>query len=338
VTSLKIVGANPLDHAGEIKELFLADGQPEFSEFFDRAYLSAARSGGKSWIGLDGAGRLVMHIARFPRRFTFGGRVVVGGVLLDLRAAKSHRTVVPALTLMRQLITDSKGERDVDFLYATPSAPGTAVLKAAGFSAIATLRRFVFPLGDRRWYADAAARLYQTMARLRAWNGSAKAVAHAATRFDAGAFERPPNASPGVRPFRPPELFPQCLAGYPASADQWFTFHRGPRTSQPSAAVLVRGGADRTTTLFSLSREPSLALSTIIPALAAALRRAGYHRLSLSTLAESQFAKELTGVGFIQRADHWPMMVYPVSELGADALRSIETWEITALDCDPYIA
>jgi hypothetical protein len=176
------------------------------------------------------------------------------------------------------------------------------------------------------------------MMRIRAWNVGTTAVEHAAQRFDADAFERPPNASPGVRPFRPPELFSQCLAGYPGSADQWFTFHRGPRTSQPSAAVLVRGGADRTTTLFSLSREPSLALSTIIPALAAALRRAGYHRLSLSTLAESQFAKELTGVGFIQRADHWPMMVYPVSELGADALRSVETWEITALDCDPYIA
>jgi hypothetical protein len=337
VTGLKILSANPLEHAGEIKELFLVDGHGEFPEFFDRAYPSAVHSGGKSWIGLDGEGRLVMHIARFTRRFIFGERAVVGGVLLDLRAAKSHRTVVPALTLMRQLTTDSKGERDVDFLYATPSAMGTAVLKAAGFSSTAILGRFVFPLGDQRWYADAAARVYQTMARIRAWNGTAKAVEHPAQQFDAGAFERPAGASPGLRPFRPPELFPQCLAGYPSSADHWFTFHQRSRTSQPSAAVLVRGGAERTATLFSLSREPSLALSAIIPALAAALRRVGYHRLSVSTLVGTRFAEELTRVGFVQRADQLPMMAYAVTELGAEALSAIDTWEITALDCDPYI-
>jgi hypothetical protein len=335
-TSTKVVSANPLDHAGEIKQLFLADGHPEFAEFFDRAYPSAVRSGGKSWVGLDAEGRLVMHVARFPRRFTLGDRTIVGGVLLDLIAAKSHRTFVPALTLMRQMTTDSKGERDVDFLYATPNAQAGALLKAAGFSAAATLGRFVFPLADERWYADVAARVYRTMARIRAWNTSAHAVEHPAQRFDASAFERPPGVAPALRPIRPSELYRECLAGYPSSADHWFTFHRVARTTQPSAAVLVRGGADRVATLFSFSREPSLPVSAIVPALAAALRRAGYRRLSVPTLTETHFARELTRAGFVPRPDRLPMLAYAVTELGAEALRSVASWEITGIDGDPY--
>jgi hypothetical protein len=336
VTNLKILVANPLDHAGEIKDLFLEDDRAKFPEFFDRAYPSAVRSGGKSWIGVDADRRLVMHVARFPRRFTLGERTVAGGVLLNLIAAKSHRTVVPALTLMRQLVTDSKVEGDVDFLYATPIAVGSAVLRAAGFSIVGTLGRFVFPLADERWYADAAARVYQTMLRIRSWRTSARAVEHTAQRFDAGAFERPMGAVPTLRPIRPSELYPQCLAGYPSDADHWFTFHRGARTAPPSAAALVRGGADRVATLFSLSREPSLPVYAIVPSLAAALRRAGYHRLWVSTLTGTRFARELTRAGFIRRPDSLPMLAYALTELGASALRSIASWEITRLDCDPY--
>ena len=335
--SLKVLAVNPLDYADELKELFLAEDHPNFPKVFDRAYVSAAQSGGKSWIGTDAEGRLVLHIARFPRRFTLGERAVAGGVLLDLIAAKSHRTVVPALTLMRRLAADSKGEQDVDFVYATPSAVGSAVLRAAGFSIVDTLRRFVFPLADERWYAHAATRVYQTMLRVRAWSTAATAVEHPAERFDAGAFERPPGATPALRPLRPAELYRQCLAGYPSSADHWFTFHRGSRITQPSAAVLVRGGGDRVATLLSLSREPSLPVSAIIPGLAAALRRTGYRRLWVYTLTGTQFARELTRAGFVARPDHLPMLTYAVTELGAEALRSVATWEVTGLDCDPYL-
>jgi hypothetical protein len=338
VTGLKILSANPLDHAAELKELFLAHDRPGFPAFFDRAYPSAVRSGGKSWIGVDGEGRLVTHIARFLRRFMLGERIVAGGVLLNLMAAKSHRTVVPALTLMRQMTADSKGERDVDFLYATPNPAGSALLKAAGFSTIGELQRFVFPLAGERWYMSAAARVYHMMMRIRGGNTNARAVQHAAQHFDPDAFERPAGAAPALRPFRPSELYRQCLAGYPSSADHWFTFHRGAPTTQPSAAVLVRGGADRVATLFSLCREPSLPLSAIVPALVGALRRAGYRRLSVSTVARTRFAEELTRAGFVPRPDRELMLAYALTDLGADVLRSIATWEITRLDCDPYIA
>src|SRR2546423_4597380 len=111
--SFRVVCANPLEHSEEIKGLFLAHDVPDFPEFFDRAYPFVVREGGKSWIGFDGDGRVVAHIARFPRRFTLGTQTVVGGLLADLMTAKSHRTVFPGLTLVRQMTAQSQAEGNV---------------------------------------------------------------------------------------------------------------------------------------------------------------------------------------------------------------------------------
>jgi hypothetical protein len=336
-TGLKITATNPLDHAGDIKELFLAHDHPEFPEFFDRAYPAAVRSGAKSWVGIDAEGRLVMHIARFPRWFTLSDRAVVGGVLLDLMAAKSRRTFFPALALLRQVIGDSKSEGDVDFLYGVPTGQAVALFKAAGFATVGCVQRFVFPLAGASWYTDAAARVYQTMLRVCAWSTSAAAVEHVTQHFDAAAFERPAGASSALRPLRPTELYHQCLAGYPGSAYHWLTFHHGACTTEPVAAALVRGGADRIATLFALSREPASPLSAIVPALARALRGAGYHRLAVSTLMGGDFARELTRAGFVPRPDRLPLLAYALTDVGADALHATPIWEVTGLDFDPYI-
>src|SRR4030081_3169600 len=69
VSGVDITRANPLDHAGGIKRLFLPHDRPEFPAFFDRAYPGAVRSGASSWIGLDADQRVVMHIGQFPHRF-----------------------------------------------------------------------------------------------------------------------------------------------------------------------------------------------------------------------------------------------------------------------------
>ena len=126
MSNLQIRCVNPLEHAGEIKELFLANERPDFPEFFDRAFPTAVESGGKSWIGVDATGQLGLHIARFPHRFVWGEHTVVGGLLVTLMAAKPHRTVVPALTLLRLVTEDSRADGGIDFLYADPNAAGSA--------------------------------------------------------------------------------------------------------------------------------------------------------------------------------------------------------------------
>lgn len=334
---LEIIDVNPLDRAGEIKDLFLADNAAGFPDFFDRAYPSAVQHGGKSWVGLDAQGKVVTHIARFSRRFTLGERTIVGGVLLNLIAAKSHRTLLPALALTRRMTADSRAQRDVDFLYANPNAAAGTLLKAAGFSHVGSLGRFVLPLAGRRWYTDVPVRLYQTMVRIRFGNGSARAVEHSASRFDAAAFDRSMGQTSVLRPIHPPELFRESLVGYPSGTDHWVTFHESASSTHATAAVLVRGGPDRIATLFSLSRQSSMPMSAIVAALAAALRRAGYSKLSLVTMEGTKFARELTRAGFVPRQDTSPLLACAVTDAGEEAVRC-GAWEITALDCDPYLS
>src|SRR2546421_6214806 len=106
-----ITPVNPLDHAEAIKRLFVANGRAEFPGFFDRAYEVAVRAGGLSWLGRDAAGEVVMHVACFPRRFWFGTRAGVGGLLMNAIAAVPHRAVFSA----RALLPRARGD---------PQAPG----------------------------------------------------------------------------------------------------------------------------------------------------------------------------------------------------------------------
>jgi hypothetical protein len=331
---LDIVRANPLEHAAGIKALFVAHERPEFPAFFDRAYPSAVERGGGSWIGLGPDGRPVLHIAVFRTRFAFGDRILVGGLLANLMAAKSYRTFVPALALMRQLIADATTEGEIDFLYGDPNPAALGLLKRVNFTPVGTLRRFVLPLGDRRWYVNAAFRAYQAIVRLRAPWRRVDAVAHAAHRYDADAVERPAGSAPAVRPFRPVALYRQRLPGYPSASDSWFTLHRRRASAPSSAAALVRASDDGVARLMSVSRDPSMSMSEIIPPIARALRRAGSMRLTISTLEETHFARELQRAGFVSREDGSPVLALALTEPGASALRAASTWEITDLDCD----
>jgi hypothetical protein len=333
VPSVEITRTNPLDHASEIKHLFLTHDRPEFPEFFDRAYPSAVRSGARSWIGMD-TDRLVLHVAQFPHLFAFGEQTVVAGLLANLMAAKSHRTFLPAVNLLGRMTEESRAEAAFDFLYRDPSMAAKAVFAAAGFSTVGMLDRFVLPLAGGSWYTDAVVRLYGLVLRLGAWRRRLGVKRHEASSFDADAFERPIGTASGLRPFRPSALYHQRLPGYPSSADYWFTFHSNRGSAPASAAVFVRGSADGTARLLTVSRPPDLPITAIVPALAKALRRLGYSRLWIFTLTGTHFAHELIRAGFVPRNDKAPFIALALTEVGSQALGSFATSEITELDCD----
>jgi hypothetical protein len=334
VSALEIASINPLDHASDIKELFVTHDRPEFPQFFDRAYPAAVRVGARSWVGLDSDGRLVMHIARFSHRFAMGEDTLVAGILVNLMVAKSHRTFLPAAALLRRVVADSKEQQGVDFLYVDSVPAASVVLKAAGFSVLGTLGRFAFPLGARQWYADTLARLYQLTVRTRTGSGGYEMIKHSARGFDTAPFERPTGSSVMLRPFRPAELYARRIEGYPSDKDHWFTIRKGPESSPPAGAVLIREFPNGIAKLISLSREPSMSLSDSTASLIGALREADYKRLWVSTLLESEFARDLNRAGFIARRDTSPLLAYGLTKRGAGAIRSPEKWEITDLDCD----
>ena len=97
---LSIACVNPLDHAAEIKQLFVAHERPEFPAYFDRAYPDAVADGARSWVGRDAAGRICAHAVQFPRRFWWG-RHLVRGALLGNRIACAWATAAQRAIRLR---------------------------------------------------------------------------------------------------------------------------------------------------------------------------------------------------------------------------------------------
>lgn len=327
---IEIHRVDPLAHSVALKALFAAHERADFADYFDRAYPDAVREGAQSWIGVEQAGEVVMHVARFPQRFHVAGRTAVGGLLVNLMTARPHRTFFPTLALLRRLIADSRAEGGVDFLYGDPNDAARPLVERAGMNHIGNLERFVLPLRDTRWYANAAIRGYHWAVAARGWNGRATIAVHAAAEFDAGEFEHPNPMSSTINPFRPPSLFRRRLADYPNRNDLWFTV-RAKRWTRAAAAV--RAVPDGSALLCALQRDPHMPLSSIIPPLTRQLR-GGYDKLWLWTMNGTCFADELRRTGFIQRREGLPVFGVAFTELGDVALRSTATWETTHLDFD----
>ena len=331
-----ITTVNPLDHAEEIKRLFVTNGRAEFPQFFDRAYEVAVRAGGMSWLGRDRAGEIVMHVACFPRRFSFGTRDVAGALLMNALVAEPYRSFFPARALMRRARDDIKARGDVDFLYTDPNDAARAVLEASGFRRIGTLQRLVLPVADRRWLVDGAIRLLHVRAGgPRRARSAPDANARRAAEHSAPAFETPWGDSPRLRPHYGTAFYAARLEGYPGPNDTWFTFSRNGAGTAPAAGLLVRG-PDQTghAMLHAVRRPPDLPLGHVIPGLVRALRAAHCARLQIVTLAESEFAAELRHVGFVAREDASPLIAAPLTPTGETILDAVQRWEITDLDCD----
>ncbi|HZI22514.1 MAG TPA: hypothetical protein VFD76_08340 [Gemmatimonadales bacterium] len=329
-----ITAANPLDHADEIKRLFATHGRPEFPAFFDRAYGAAVRAGGTSWLARDGAGNLVMHVACFPRRFRFGARDIVGGLLMNAMAAEAYRSFFPARTLMRRARDDSAAG-GIDFLYTDPNDPARAVLEGSGFHRIGTLARHVLLVGDRRWLVDGAIRLLHAARARRMSNSGGRPAAAAAAQQSPAAFDAPWGDSPRLRPYYDAGVYWARLEEYPGPADRWFTFPTNGATSPLAAGLLIRGpDASGVATLLAIRRRPEIPLQVVIPGLVRALRERGCTRLQLLTLAESRFSTELRSVGFVIRRDATPVLAAALTAAGDAALDAVSDWEITGLDCD----
>ena len=336
ILEFTITSANPLDHAAEIKQLFLAHARPEFPPYFDRTYASAVRGGAQSWLGRDRDGRLVMHMACFLHRFKFGAREVVGGHLVNGMVAQAYRTFFPVLTLVRRAVEDAKALGSIDFLYSDSNEGGQAVLRAPGFAAVGTLRRYVLPVAGGSWLADSAIRAFQACVRVANLRRSAgRPVKHAAAQFSPVCFDAPPGFSPRLRPYHDPALYASRLEGYPSDSDRWFTFHDGRATAPPTAGILVRGPErSGVASIEAVRRDPRLALASLLPRLVPELRRAGCTRLQMWAMAEASLGRELRRAGFVPRRDYRSVIAVALTATGEAVVQGADKWEITRVDFD----
>lgn len=105
----------------------------------DRAgvvFMLAARGG-----EADGAGDAFVGTAGVcVRRFQVGGREVTAALLADLAVDRDHRSLLPALNLVRQVKAHALGAHAL--AYGFPNHNAVGVFKRAGYQALGTINRY----------------------------------------------------------------------------------------------------------------------------------------------------------------------------------------------------
>lgn len=330
---------NPLEHADEIKQLFLAHERPEFPAFFDRTYADAVADGATSWTGRDTAGRLCAHIAQFPRPFQLGQRVFQGGLLANLMVAKEHRTLWPALKLVRRMVGDCKASGALDFLYGDPNEAALAILKAVGFRPAGggggAVRRFVLPLADPRMGVDLALRAYHFFTRFWGTGPALVATPRRAAEIPAGPDIPEAGDISALCPVPRPAVYRHRLPGYPGPDDWWHTIEpRGGRAA-PVGAALVRGpDSQGMGVVCALRRDSRTPLTSVLVTLAHALRTRGIRRLEISVMDRSAAAAAVRQAGFVAREERIPLVAMPLTPPGTACVAAGVEWRVLPIDLD----
>jgi hypothetical protein len=332
---LALASVDPLEHAAEIKRLFVEHGRPEFPAFFDRGYPDAVAAGTRSWVGRDAGGRIRAHIAWFSHRFAFDEQVLRAALLGNLMVAPEYRSFWPALALARRAVRDLRNAGGIDFIYADPNDAAKPVLTAAGLRETGALRRYVLPLGDPRVVTSLGLRAYGLLARLRVGRAPLRVSERtAAVALDADG--PAPRGDPrAMRPIRTPALYRRRLADYPGAADRWWVFHDREVTGEPVARALVRGPGEGGVAALSVWQcEPLSHLRFVVSALAARLQARGVRRLEAWVMGGSAAAAEFRRAGFFPREERIPVLAAGCTVPGNAAVAAAGEWRILPLDLD----
>ena len=330
--SLTYRRVNPLDHPASIKRLFVEQGRPEFPAWFDRAYPVLVASGGSSWVAIDSAGNVQLHIATFPVQMRCRGTTIKAVLFSNLIASADHRNFLPAAGLLRQAVEGMKRDgRDV--LYAPPGNDGAlAVVRAAGFTVVGASARFVQLTGDRRRLLDWAAggvlagRGIISRRRIRVERCDAR---EAVGQLAAIAAPR----ETALEIVRAPELYEMRLAGFGGLEDVGFLIH-DPNETVVGAALLRVDRESRMARLVSIRCSSFGLVAAALRQLGRQARSLGMVRVSANVLVESARARALVKAGFRERPETTPLTAQAFTDAGREALALIGTSDIEDIDLD----
>ena len=97
------------------------------------------------------SGECVGITALFPRRMSTRNGTVLAGVAGDLFVNEKHRTLGPAVKLLRSTLT-AVHEGKVDLIYTFPNKAADGVVRAAGYRRLGKLVRLVKVLRTARYF------------------------------------------------------------------------------------------------------------------------------------------------------------------------------------------
>jgi hypothetical protein len=330
-TELRIERCDTAARGDEIKALFVRNARPSFAPFFDRAYPTAYAGGGSSWLAHDADGGLVGHFAAFPRRFRTVSGAVRGALLMDLLFDAPHRNFWSAVALVRRAITDLRSGPDAyDFAYTDPTPPAEPVLRAVGFRVAGRFHRFVAPLHPLyRWLHELRAQSHALphgpTGERRGWDWESRVTRLLEREGFWAAF----------RAERSVTLYRTRLGGEEIADWEWLSLAAGPpragQTDDTALLLVSQRPGKQTATLVDLLWDGARAtLDAVLLGAMAAVRDAGFTRLSVVTLGSSPLARALGRTGYVSRGDELPLLTLRLKN--NTAVPPVEDWLLTAFD------
>lgn len=86
-----------------------------------------------------------------PRLWWFNGKARAVGICADLVVDKNHRSIGPALSMVRSVIEMEQEQVKAELLYGFPNAKSEALYRRAGYTKLGELIRYARPLRLHHW-------------------------------------------------------------------------------------------------------------------------------------------------------------------------------------------
>lgn len=275
-----------------------------------------------------------------PRRFHFGARSLNVAGLADYAVDQAHRSLGPALMLMRSGM--QLGASRFDLTYGLPNAKAAPVCTRAGLKRLGSMRRYAKPLASREhlsrhlpaWLARTCAPLVDMALsvadRARVWRDEVKLSftesAWSEPAFDALWEQRQASL---LLSQRSGEML-RWRFGHPERG-QWHVCVAHDASGLPFGYVIWRVNDGFAEIGDFFSREPQRQTEALMLAFASHARRLGVQTMSVLFFGDSAVAAQLERSGLRLRADEMPVFTSPGLE---SQLSSPERWYLTAFDND----
>jgi len=320
---LEIARCNPLEVEEELKGLFVDGDTPGFVPFFDHSYPQIVSMGGGSVIARDADGKLVMHLAVFPRIFRSGNSRVRAGLLGDLMVSREYRDFWSPIGFFREAVQMLQNGGDYRFLITDPGKSSLALVRAAGFDVLDSLQRFVFPLVPG-WLTVTSLRV--PVEKLEAeripWVGGE------ADFLQQGSFD----CGEAFRVERTSDFYASRRWASLTDESEWIALRSPDGDGTPVAMVLSTPFPDhRTLGLMDIHWDESrVSAESVLQGCLVTARHSGFRKVSVMVTEQSKVAGALRSSGFIPREDEQILLIRTLED--DLELPPSEEWLLTWID------
>ncbi len=269
-----------------------------------------------------------------PRRFVVGEGIVSGGILADYFVEPLHRSLGPALTLMKATL--AVGQDALDFVYGFPNEKAEVICRRVGAPPLGRLGRYVKPLRSGAFVSEA---LSDRLRWLKWLVSGAANIFLALENFTLAVWVRRGLSWKHEDDFD--ELLDECWAGsnhgdwligersseilrwrYPAGGARRISVALDQRTGRYEGYVVWRHGDNTIEIMDFFCRDPRKQLFHLLGGFSHHVANLKAYKICLEFLGPEVLVSEIVKAGFRSRHSNPVILVSAKPQFGSHTLES----------------